>query len=174
MFADSLWFNGVAFVLGQIAAWGYLRTGRVARGAALMVGGWVLADVALLARFAYDHQGGVYLCALLGMQVYSLVEFTLFVVRRWLRRRPAARDRRASLYRQAVTHYVRNELDQAEQLQRQLMRADPWDVDVAVALGCLLVRRGEPRRARRTLRAASALDRDARYVDVIREELARV
>ena len=74
MFADSFWPNLLAVVLGQIAAWGYVRTGLLVRGALLMVVGLAAADVALVARFAFSHTGAVYLGALLVLQVWSLAE----------------------------------------------------------------------------------------------------
>jgi len=46
MFPDSFAFQLIVFLLGQVAAWCYLRTGRVSRGVALMIGGFGLVLLA--------------------------------------------------------------------------------------------------------------------------------
>ena len=174
MFQDSLLANALLFALGQAAAIGHLRTGRIRRGMALMFVGWVLADVALLARFAFAGGQLVFVGALVLLQIYSAVEAALFAFGRLRRRRAAVRGRAGALYRQALVHYLRNELEPAERICRGLLRADPWDVEAALSLGCVLARSGRPRRARGWLRAARALDTQERYGDLIALELERL
>ena len=72
MFQGEFLPNLVVFLLGQAVAWGYLRTGLVARGLVSLIGGWVLADAALVARFAYDHQGRWFIASLAGMQLKNV------------------------------------------------------------------------------------------------------
>ena len=173
MFQDAFWPNLAIFVLGQIAAWGYLRTGLVRRGVLLMVGAWLLADVALLARFAYEGQDLVYRVALMLMQIYSLCEFALFLYGRWRRRSPAVRERREHLLREAFLHYLRDERVAAARSYRQILRNDQWDADATLGLATVLARGGEHRRARSLFRSARSLDRTGRREQVISWELRR-
>ena len=174
MFPDSLLANLMLFGMGQVAAWGYLRTGRIARGVALMVGSWVLADVALLARFAYEFGDHVYLTALVLMQLYCVVEFALFVWGRARRRTTEARKRRELRYRDAFTHYLRNETEPASQIYRRMLRSDPWDVEAALSLATLMARAGQQRKARSLFRSVRSMDREGCYGEVIAEELERL
>lgn len=173
MFADAFWPNLVIFVLGQVAAWGYLRTGLVRRGLCLMIGAWILADLALLARFAYEGQETLYRSALMVMQAYSLCEFALFVYGRWRRRSRGLRAQREQLFREAFLHYLRDERELAERRYRKILRRDHWDVDATLGLATTLARSGKDRRARSLFRAARSLDRDGRYAQVISWELRR-
>lgn len=173
MFEDGFWPNLAIFVAGQIAAWGYLRTGLIRRGVCLMVGAWILADIALLARFAYEGQQTVYRLALTAMQAYSLCEFVLFAWGRWRRRRPAVRRQREELFRAAFLHYLRDEREAASRLYRAILRRDHWDVDAALGLATVLARSGQLRRARSLFRLARGLDRQGRYASAISWELRR-
>lgn len=173
MLEDSFLFNAVVFVLGQVAAWGYLRTGLVRRGAALMIGGWMLADIALLARFAYAGGEAIAAAALAVMQAWSLVEVALLAYGRLRRRAPANRKRREELFREAFVCYLRNDLGGAGQRYRRLLRQDPWDLESVLGLASVMTRSGRIRTARGLLRHASSLDRERRWRDVISDELRR-
>ncbi|MEM7199981.1 MAG: tetratricopeptide repeat protein [Planctomycetota bacterium] len=173
MLGDSFLFNFVVFALGQFAAWGYLRTGRIPRGATLAIGAWVLADIALVAKFAYEGGTLVAGISLALMQIYSLTEFGLFVYGRWRRQGATMRSEQEELHREAFVHYLRNELEPAGDLYRKLLRRDPWDAEAALSLGRVLDRAGDAKPARRWLRVARSLDRSERYRDFIGEELRR-
>jgi hypothetical protein len=173
MFEDSFLVNAAIFAAGQAVAWAYLHTGRTRRGVVLMLAGWVLADVALLARFAYDGALPVYVIALSAMQAWSIAELLLFTFARLRRRFGRFRRERERLYRLAFVHYLRNELPAAGGIWRRLVRRDPWDMQSTLALATVHARLGRRRRARGLFRAARALDRDGRLRDVIRDELKR-
>jgi tetratricopeptide (TPR) repeat protein len=174
MFADSFLANLLIFVIGQAAAWGNMRTGRVVRGLALMVGAWALADLALMFRFVFESMRASYLPVLVVLQAWSLVEAALLghgrLRRRSWRRRPA----RLALYREAFEHYLRNDLPAARSLQQRLVRRDPWDTEATLALATTLARAGERKKARKLFRRARAIDLEARFHDVIADELDRI
>jgi hypothetical protein len=174
MFADSFWPNLLAVVLGQIAAWGYVRTGLLVRGALLMVVGLAAADVALVARFAFSHTGAVYVGALLVLQVWSLAELVLFVVGRRRHANAIASPRRAEEMRDAGISYLRDELEDAEEVYRRLARRDAWDVEAALGLATVLARRGREKEARSWLRKVAAIDIRQRWADVVELELERL
>lgn len=174
MFADAFLPNLLVFVLGQIAAWGYVRTGLVVRGALAMVVCWAAADFALVARFAYSETGTPYRAALLVMQVWSLVEFVFFVTGRWMRRSPARRAERARLLREAGIHWLRDEADAARPIYTRLVRRDPWDAAAALGLATLHVENGDSRKARTWLHRVRAVDTEKAFADVVEHELARL
>jgi len=172
MFQDSFFANVAVFLLGQVAAWGYMNTGLWWRGVLMLCGSWVLADVALVARFAYEH-GDLFISALIAMQAVCVIGLFLFTYGRIRRRLPvvvAARERR---FRTAFLLYLHDEIAAATRIYRKLVRTDPWDLPARVALGTVLARLGARRRSRWLLRTARGLDRDQRFEDVIADELRR-
>ncbi len=171
MFQDNFLTNFLTLVAAQLVAYGYLRTGLQRRGVLLMVGTWVMADVALLSRFACAHTGRYYRGALLLMQVYTMLETFLYGSGRLRRRLGSTVRRRHQLFCTAFRHYLRNELDQAQGILRRLVRWDPWDLESTLALATVLSRKGRYRRARGLLRQARSLDRERRFRDVIGAEL---
>jgi tetratricopeptide (TPR) repeat protein len=173
VFAHAFLPNLLIFLLGQAAAYGYLRTGRTARGVSLMVGAFVLADIALLARFGFANAEDVFLAALIGMQAWSLAEFAVFTFGRIRRRLPGVQRRREIEFREAFLAYLRDEYDVAMRLFRRLLRRDPWDTESMLGLATVLDRRGKRRQARSHYRRARSLDREGLWQDVIREELRR-
>lgn len=174
MFWDAFLPNALAFACGQLVAWGYLRTGLVRRGVVLMLTIWVLADAALLARFAYEQDGLWYLLPLLSMQVVCVASAARFTFCR-LRRRFSRTARRAKeLFALGQGHYLRGELDRALETFRLLHRNDPWHVPSAIALASVLARCSRPRQAVRLYRQARALDLKQEYQDLIEVQLERV
>lgn len=173
MFEGSFLINLGIFAMGQVVAYLYLRTGRRPRGLALMIGGWVLVDVALLERFAFQQSEVLFLWALLLMQSWSIFEVGCYVVARVRRRRPKFLAEREQLFRKGFRHYIRDELDEAAVAYRRILRGDPWDVSTTLALGTALSRSGDGRRARALLRTARNLDVDGYYGDAILDELKR-
>ncbi len=167
MFQGEFLPNLIVFLIGQAAAWGYLRTGLVPRGLVSLIGGWVLADAALVARFAYDQEGAVFVASLAGMQMLAVFEAFRFVVGRTRRRMPAAVVARRQASREAFVRYLRNDLEGAIAGYRSLVRRDPWDLTSRFALGRAWIRSGDVTRGRRALRAARRLDRDGRYADLL-------
>lgn len=173
MFADAFWPNFAVFVLGQGIACAYLATGRLARGACLMLGVLVLFDVALVARFGYGAEH-VVVTSLVLAQAYVLVETGFFAFGRWHRQRPDVLGRRRDEYRAALVAELRGDDDAAAEILQRLRRRDPWDIEATVALATVQRRRGDPRRAAALLRRARRLDRRGRWTDVIVLETARL
>lgn len=166
MLQDLFWPNLAVFGLGQAAAWFQVRTGRVLRGTVSMVALLVLADLVLVARFAYGEEAlaGI---ALTAMQAWAVGETVLLVFARWRRARPAALERRRRDYRLAIVSELRGADAEALPLLAKLARQDPWDIEVAIALAATQRRLGNGPAARRQLRRARRLDRSARFADVL-------
>lgn len=174
MFADSLLPNLLLFAVGQVTAWGYLRTGLVNRGLALLLGAWVLVDIALLARFAFDAEGLGFRAPLLLMQLWSAGEFLLFLGLQVRRRLPGVRRRRAEQVRVAFLDYLRNDLESAEGHYRKMLLWDPWDLSARMGLASVRRATGRVRSARRLLRNGLGRARQERFEDVVRGELSDV
>lgn len=173
MFADSFWPNLLIFLLGQAVACAYLATGRVARGGCLMLGLLVLADVALVARFAYGAEH-VVVAALVCMQAYALVEAGFFAFGRWYRRRPMVQARRREDYTAALVAELRGDDLAAAQTLQRLCRRDPWDIESTLGLASANRRLGRLRSAAAMLRRARHLDRRMRMSDLIFLETSRL
>ena len=173
MFEDSFLINLVIFVVGQVAAYCYLRTGRKIRGVTLMILGWVLADVAMVRVFGFGQRDTIFLASLTLMQAYSLVEAFLFTIGRIRRRSSKVRQQRKERFRSAFLHCLRNELDAAIADYRALVSMDPWDLESTLGLATALARKGKGRQARRYFRYARSLDLNDDYGDVISDELQR-
>lgn len=173
MFPDSFLPNLLIFVMAQVAAWGYLRTGLIRRGAILMVSTWVLADAALLARFAYEEDGPPFRIPLYLMQTHALLETFLFAFGQLRRRFTRTARRRRELFRSAFVHYLRDELDEATGILIRLRRNDPWDLQSTLALANVMASRRRHRRAIGLYRQARGLDRHQQYRDFIGHQLRR-
>lgn len=176
MFEDSLAINLVIFLAGQLVAYLYLRTGRRQRGLVLMIGAWVLADVALVQRFVFGAVDEVYYASLIAMQGWSVLEFAGYFFSRMRRRSKAVRKRRDLEFRSGFEAYLQNDLELAIRNFRGIVRRDPWDLPVVVALATALARSEEPRHRRRSrslLQAARSLDVDSEFVDIIEGESRR-
>jgi hypothetical protein len=173
MFEESFLINLVIFLLGQWAAYGYLRTGLRQRGLALMILGWVLVDVILVERYAFERTGIFYRVSLACLQAYSLVEFVLFTGGRIRRRLRSVRRAREVDFRQAFLHYLNDEMVLAEAGYRRILKRDPWDEEATLGLATTLARIGKSKKARAMFRRARALDQDGRFTDVIGDELRR-
>jgi hypothetical protein len=173
MFEDSFPINLAIFVVGQVAAYRYLRTGRKTRGVMLMILGWVLADIAMVRVFTFGQRDTTFLLSLTLMQVYSLVEAFLYTIGRIRRRRSKVKKERQKRFHSAFIHCLRNELDAAIADYRALVRMDPWDLESTLGLATALARKGKGRQARRYFRCARSLDLNDDYGDVISDELKR-
>lgn len=171
MFLDALLPNLVVFAAGQAAAFGWLRTGFMARGVLVMVLIWCLADWALLARFVFDDAPGTSALALALMQLVCIAESAWFLVVRARRRFGATRPRREELFAGALAHYLQGETGPCGKILRRLVRFDPWDLSSRVLLALAEAAAGRHARARRMLRRAKALDVERRLSDLIEEKL---
>ena len=173
MFEDSFIINLVIFVVGQAAAYGYLRTGRKTRGVMLMIIAWVLIDDAMMRAFAFGKRDTMFLILLTLVQAYSLVELFLFTSGRIRRRTSKIKEQRREWFRNAFLHHIRNDVDAAIADYRSLVSMDPWDLESTLGLATALARDGKGRQARRYFRAARSLDLRHEYADVISDELKR-
>lgn len=173
MFPDSFWFQFVVFLLAQGLAYGFLRTGLLLRGWGLLVSSWIAADVALVCRFVFDQSDGLYLWALVVLQVHTMIEAVLMLVGRLRHHSPQLQQDREERYRAAFRAYLRNRLDPAADTFRRLARRDPWDLESLLAWATVLNRQGEGRKARWLLMRVGWLDRSDRYRDVIEVEVER-
>ncbi len=171
MFPDAFLPNLAIFVVAQVTAWVYLRTGLVATGVSIVVASWLAADVALVARFAYDDSGKVYTAALIALQGVTVISLLRLIVGRWRRSRVAFQAHRELTFQTAFRQWLRGELDPATDALRGIVRADPWDLTARLLLAKVLLAAGSERAARRQLAAARRLDRDDRYGDAIRHDL---
>lgn len=174
MFADSFPINALIFLLGQLAAWGYLRTGLVLRGVCIVVVTWLATDVALVARFGFADGEFASLVALIAMQSAALGGLVLYLFGRIRRRRNATKDAVGQAFLSARIHYLKNELDPAVEQLRTVVRRDPWHLAGSLALGTAYSRSGQPRRALRWLRRARSLDLSKANQDAIAQELDRL
>ncbi|MCA8943350.1 MAG: hypothetical protein KDB80_12375 [Planctomycetes bacterium] len=164
MLSDSLVPNLLIFLVGQLAAIGYMRTGLARRGIQVLVATWAGADVALIARFGYQETGWGYTSGLSVMQVVSLAAAVMFVVGRVRRRSKRNVERRDRMLREAFVHYLRNELVPAEKLYTTLARIDPWDTAAHVGRASVLAESGRRRESRREMKIARGLDPDGRLI----------
>jgi tetratricopeptide (TPR) repeat protein len=89
--------------------------------------------------------------------------------RQWLQDR-----RRDEIFRTAMGAYLQGRLDEAEMLLKQLLRADPDDVEATLQLAAIARRRGDAAAARNGLCRARYLDDDGRWDFEIGRELAAI
>lgn len=174
MFPDAFLPNLAIFLVAQAVAWTYLRTGLVPRGISVIVGTWIAADTALVARFGFDEPGFVYVASLVVMQAWTLLETGRLCRGRWRRSRAAFLVEREATYRQAFVDWLRDDLQPAAESLLRLIRVDPWDLDSRLLLAKVSAAAADIRAARRQFIAARRLDRDSRHADAIRIALARL
>ncbi|MBX3463397.1 MAG: tetratricopeptide repeat protein [Planctomycetes bacterium] len=172
MFAEQAWPNLLLFAAGQVAAWIYLRSGRIGIGLAATAALWVLADWFLLARFAFRVGVGASSWPLAGMQAVALATVATLLLAWWRRTSSPAARARLPRFRAAQAAYLRGDLDGAGAAFRRLVRTDPWDAAAWIALANVLARQGRARPARRCLVHARRLDTRRQYGDLIRHQLA--
>lgn len=166
--------NLLLFLLGVAAAFWLLRTGMVRRGVIVLVVLLAAADLALLARYAWDLRGAWLLTPLLLMQGVALVAAGWLVFALARRRWSAVRAERDRLFADGMAHYLRDELPQAAAVFAKLRRADPWDVPATIAFANVLAAQGLGRQALRLLAHGAALDVRAEYRDLIDQQRQRL
>jgi len=153
---------------------GFVLLGRVGVGVlwaavwVVAVGGW-LAIVLLR-----PDLGGTLWAPAFGVTAVLWYLFGQTLLSYWLRaadrgRADPARDAR---FRDALVAYLRGELDASESIARELLRADPDDVEAMLHLATLARHRGNVRSARRCLRRARYLDDAGRWDFRISRDLA--
>lgn len=171
MFAEQLWPNLLLFAAGQVAAWYYLHTGRTRIGTAVTVALWVLADWFLVAKFVFRATGGDLSWPLWLLQATAAGTVLVLLFSLWRRRHSAVAKRRSQLFASGQAAYLTGDQPAAELTFRRLLRNDPWDTAAWVALGNVLVRLQQPKRARRCYRRALGVDTGKQYGELVRHQL---
>lgn len=174
MFADQFLPNLSIFVLGQAAAWYYLRTGRFWIGAVSTAALWVLADLLLVARFVFDASSQDLALPLFLLQAVALGTLAALLLALWRRRWSATARARPQLFAAAMQQYLRCDHVAAASTFRRLTRADPWDVAAWTALGNVLAKSAQPQRARRCYRRAAQVDTGRRFADLLQHQQQRL
>ena len=174
MFADQFLPNLSVFVLGQAAAWYYLRTGRFWIGTVSTAALWVLADLLLVARFVFGVSSQDLALPLFLLQGVALGTLAALLLALWRRRWSATARARPQLFAAAMAQYLRCDHVAAESTFRRLTRADPWDVAAWTALGNVLAASAQPQRARRCYRRAARVDTSRRFADFLQQQEGRL
>jgi len=174
VFADQFLPNLSVFVLGQAAAWYYLRTGRFWIGAVSTAALWVLADLLLVARFVIGVSSQDLALPLFLLQGVALGTLAALLLALWRRRWSATARARPQLFAAAMAQYLRCDHVAAAATFRRLTRADPWDVAAWTALGNVLARSSQPQRARRCYRRAAQVDTGRRFADFLQQQQRRL
>jgi hypothetical protein len=174
VFPHSFLPNAAFFAVGCVAAVYLLRTGMAVFGALLLAGVALCADLALVARFAFDAQGPWFGVGLWGMQGLTLLACAWLATALSRRRWSNDAKQKDELLRLAMQSYLRGEHDAARALYARVRRADPWDFSARIGLANIAWREGQPAAARRQLAIARRLDLDGKNGDLIDELLRRV
>ena len=174
VFPHSFLPNAAFFAVGCVAAVYLLRTGMAVFGALLLAGVALCADLALVARFAFDAQGPWFGVGLWGMQALTLLACAWLAAALSRRRWSSDAKQKDELLRLAMQSYLCGEHDAARALYARVRRADPWDLGARIGLANVAWRQGRPAAARRQLTIARQLDRDARHGDLIDEQIRRI
>jgi len=174
VFPDAFLPNLALFLLGQAAAWFYLRTGRFWIGALATAALWVLADWAIVARFVFAADGTDLLVPLGGMQVVAIAVVALLAVALWRRRWSKTAKARSVRFAEGVFAYLREDLPVARSVFRGLVACNPWDAAAWVALGNVERRLARPGKAAACYRRALGVDRAREYHNFVKQQLHRI
>ncbi|HEX6812980.1 MAG TPA: hypothetical protein VF384_15250 [Planctomycetota bacterium] len=170
MLGDQFLPNFAMFVVGQAAAWFYLRTGRFWIGALSTAALWVLADVVVVARFAFGASAEDLALPLSLLQAVALGTVAALLFAQWRRRWSDTARARPRLFAAAMEQYLRSDHVAAAATYRRLTRADPWDVAAWTGLGNALARSAQPKRARRCYLRAAGVDTRRRFADFLEQQ----
>ena len=174
MLADAFLPNLALFVVGQAAAWYYLRTGRPWLGGGAMAALWILADWALVAKFVFGAAGNDFTGPLLGMQLVALAAAGSLAIALWRRRWSKAAKGRAGTFRSGLEAYLRDDLKVAERAFRTLVACDPWDAAAWLALGNVQRRLARASKAAGCYRRARRVDRAGDFQHLVGQQQARL
>ena len=166
--------NLLVFVAGQSAAWYFLRTGRWGVGIAATAALWIIADWVFVAKFVLGAAGADLQLPFASLQITGAATVLLLAWGLWRRRWSAAARHRTELFGKGIACYLSGDHASAQSLFRSLVQANPWDCAAWVALGNVMRRLGQPRRARRCYRRALALDTRRQYSDLVEHQMAQM
>ncbi|MFN6148284.1 MAG: hypothetical protein ACK5AL_18150 [Planctomycetota bacterium] len=165
--------NVLAFCVGQVAAWHYLRTGRAWVGGLATLGLWLLLDAWLLARYVYVADAGTLRLLAGSLQVLAVGTTLRLLQQLWRRRRSAAARRRTDRHREAIGAYLRGDWRLAVAGYRALVRTDPWDAAAWIGLGDAIARTGNRKAAARCYWRAQGVDVGKAHADLLQLRRAR-
>jgi hypothetical protein len=167
VFAASLLLNLFAFLVGQIAALSYLRSGRTWLGLTGIVASWLLLDGWLVARFIYAASPDELRLLAASLQLVSALLVGSLAWALWRRRWSTAAGKRTERFAVGMAQYLRSEYPAARATFTGLVRTDPWDTAAWIALGDVLAHSGQGKRARGCYRRARAVDVQRAFSDVL-------
>ena len=155
---------------------GLVLAGRMALGVLTAVAWGLLAAALLVVCLVVPEEGAPRMAPLFAAAVvlqYGAVQLLLAARLRRMRALLASEARDAP-FRSALAVYARGRLDEARAICKNLLRADPDDVEATLLLASIARRRGDARAARRHLRRARYLDDAGRWDFEIERELAAI
>ena len=155
---------------------GLVLAGRMALGVLTAVAWGLLAAALLVVCLVAPEEGAPRMAPLFAAAVvlqYGAVQLLLAARLRRMRALLASEARDAP-FRSALGAYARGRLDEARATCKDLLRADPDDVEATLLLASIARRRGDARAARRHLRRARYLDDAGRWDFEIERELAAI
>lgn len=159
--------NVLAFCVGQVAAWHYLRTGRAWVGGLATLGLWLLLDAWLLARYVYVADAGTLRLLAGSLQVLAVGTTLRLLQQLWRRHRSPAARQRIDRHRDALGAYLRGDWRSAIASYRALVRTDPWDAAAWIGLGDALARTGNRKAADRCYWRATGVDVGKAHADLL-------
>ncbi|MFK7738870.1 MAG: hypothetical protein AB8H80_01005 [Planctomycetota bacterium] len=165
MFVDAVVANVVLFLVGQVFAWLYLRSGRFAVGAAAMISLWVCIDWWLVQRYLLGGEPSKQVLPLLLLQLTVVLVAGAYLWACVRRRRGAAE--RTERYRAVTRHMLAGELKQAAVDYRALCWTDPWDASAWLGLGDALRRSDDLQGSARAYARAAGVDVDKQFADLL-------
>ena len=165
MFVDAVWLHLSVFVMGQLVAWRYARSGRFWLGAGVTILIWAAADWWLVSRYLLAVEASQQVAPLLVLQVVTLAtacSYSWACLRRW-----RGQSGRGLGHRRALSALLRGDQAGAVKAYRSLTWSDAWDVAAWVGLGDAQRRSGDFGKARRSYRRARAVDVMGRHQDIL-------
>jgi hypothetical protein len=169
VFAASFLLVFVSFVVGQLAAWSYLRTGRFLPGFVATVLLWSLLDWWLVARFVFAVDLAELRWPAAALQAVAVTTAAVLLFGRWRRRWSAAARQRTERFGAGMSQYLRGDYAAARTTFAGLVRTDPWDAAAWIGLGDVHARTGQLRRARRCYRRASGVDTSGEHTELLQK-----
>ncbi len=166
--------NLLLFAAGQLAAWYYLRTGRVVVGFVATALLWLLLDGWLVSRYVFRVDGPPWSWLLVAFHATAVAVVAMLLLGLWRKRWSATARNRPSLFAAALELHLCGDYAAAARAFRRLVRNDPWDAAARLGLGNAERRLGRLDAARRAYRSALRVDIEGRYRELARMQIDRV
>lgn len=168
-----MFWKAVATLMAVIPGWGHIVLGRCFRGVLLFFGFTVLANGVFIAPHLWTDGFGRDIAVALACAgtVYWLYAALDFIRIAFWRQLQSVRESKKRLFRDALTHYLRNDLSACRRELRTILRLDVDDADAYFHLGMCYKAMGARWRARRCFALCRAKDPDGKWAYQIREEI---